>query len=51
KIDIDKNEQLAASYNVRSVPTLMVFKNGNLEWRASGVQPAATLEQVLQQYY
>ena len=51
KIDIDKNEQLAASYNVRSVPTLMVFKNGKLEWRASGVQPAATLEQVLQQYY
>ena len=51
KIDIDKNEQLASIYNVRSVPTLMVFKNGELKWRASGVQSADALEQVLQQYY
>ena len=47
----DKNEQLAAIYNVRSVPTLMVFKNGELKWRASGVQSAAALEQTLAQYY
>ena len=47
KIDIDKNEQLAAIYNVRSVPTLMVFKNGELKWRASGVQSAAALEQTV----
>lgn len=51
KIDIDKNEQLAAIYNVRSVPTLMVFKNGELKWRASGVQSASALEQTLAQYY
>ena len=51
KIDIDKNEQLAAIYNVRSVPTLMIFKNGKLEWRESGVQQAAKLEQLLAQYY
>lgn len=50
-IDIDKNEQLAAIYNVRSVPTLMVFKNGKLEWRESGVQPIEKLEQILAQYY
>lgn len=50
KIDIDKNEQLAAIYNVRSVPTLMVFKNGKLEWRASGVQSADALKSVLDQY-
>ncbi len=50
-IDIDKNEQLAAVYNVRSVPTLMVFKNGKLEWRESGVQPIEKLEQILAQYY
>ncbi len=49
KVDIDKNEQLAANYNIRSVPTLMVFKNGELKWRASGVQSMATLEQVLQE--
>lgn len=51
KIDIDKNEQLASIYNVRSVPTLMVFKDGKLEWRASGVQSVESLEQVLAQYY
>ena len=50
KVDIDKNEQLAAQYNVRSVPTLMVFKNGKLEWRTAGVQSAETLEQVINQY-
>lgn len=51
KIDIDKNEQLAVIYNVRSVPTLMIFKNGKLEWRESGVQQTAKLEQLLTQYY
>lgn len=51
KIDIDKNEQLAALYNVRSVPTLMVFKNGKMEWRESGVQQVEKLEQILAQYY
>lgn len=51
KIDIDKNEQLASLYNVRSVPTLMVFKNGKMEWRESGVQQAEKLEQILAQYY
>lgn len=51
KVDIDKNEQLAAAYNVRSVPTLMVFKGGQLKWRESGVMQVAALEQVLAQYY
>ena len=43
KVDIDKNKQLAAAYNVRSVPTL--------KWRESGVMQVAALEQVLAQYY
>lgn len=50
KVDIDKNEPLAAAYNVRSVPTLMLFKNGKLEWRTAGVQQLATLEQVINQF-
>lgn len=51
KIDIDKNQQLAGVYNVRSVPTLMIFKGGELKWRTSGVQSAAALESELQKYY
>ena len=50
KVDIDKNQELAQKYQVRSVPTLMVFKNGQIEWRQSGVTQADTLAQVLNQY-
>ena len=51
KIDIDKNQELAAIYNVRSVPTLMIFRNGELKRRTSGAQPIQTLEQELEKYY
>ena len=42
-MDIDKNPHYARKYNVQSVPTLMIFKNGKVVWRASGVQPARTM--------
>lgn len=51
KIDIDKNQNLSAVYNVRSVPTLMIFKDGELKWRVSGVQQASVLENELAKYY
>lgn len=51
KIDIDKNQQLSTVYNVRSVPTLMIFQNGELKWRQSGVQPLETLEAELAKLY
>ena len=51
KIDIDKNQQLSSVYNVRSVPTLMIFKDGELKGRVSGVQQAAVLESELAKYY
>ena len=37
KIDVDKNQPLAAKFQVRSVPTLILFKNGKPVWRQSGV--------------
>lgn len=37
KIDVDKNQQLASRYQVRGVPTMMLFHNGKQLWRQSGV--------------
>ncbi len=50
KIDVDKNPQPARSYNVQGVPTLIIFKNGEIKWRQSGVIQAKQLVQLLQQY-
>lgn len=50
KIDVDKNPQVAAQYQIRGVPTLVVFKNGEAQWRQSGVQPKRLLVDILTQY-
>lgn len=48
KIDVDKNPQAAATYQVRGVPTLILFKKGKIVWQQSGVVPERELLQVLQ---
>lgn len=50
KIDVDKNQQLAAQLQVQGVPTLAIYKSGELKWRQSGVVPAHQLVPILKQY-
>lgn len=47
KIDVDKNRALAAKFTIQSVPTLMIFKNGNVVWRHSGGMDKAGLKNML----
>jgi thioredoxin len=45
KLNVDENPKTAAKYNVMSIPTLMVFKNGEMASRQVGAAPKAKLEQ------
>lgn len=47
KIDVDKNQQAAAKYQIRSVPTLIIFKKGEIKWRQSAVFSANDLERLI----
>lgn len=50
KVDVDKNPQAAAAYQVQGVPTLIVFKGGKPVWRQSGVVPKVGLVNILNQF-
>ncbi|MBS1733270.1 MAG: thioredoxin [Bacteroidetes bacterium] len=49
KVDVDKNPQAAAAYQIQGVPTLVLFKKGKVLWRQSGVVPARELEKLIVQ--
>ena len=45
KIDVDKNQETAAKFKVRGVPTFLLFKNGEIQWRSAGMQSRKDLTQ------
>ncbi len=50
KVDVDKNQQAAGEYQVQSVPTLILFKNGQPLWRQSGVIQKSGLISVIKKF-
>lgn len=50
KIDVDKNKELADALRVKGLPTLMIYKKGEMKWRQSGEQDANTLIGLVKEY-
>lgn len=50
KVDVDKNPAAAQAYQVRGVPTLAIFRNGDVVWRVSGVVSAQQLQEAVERY-
>jgi thioredoxin 1 len=48
KIDVDRNPMVASAFNVRSIPTLIVFQNGKPQWRKTGMASAIELQRVME---
>ena len=49
KIDVDKNPEVSSQYQIRGVPTLMLFKKGEIKWKQAGVSQSSFLEQIINQ--
>ncbi len=50
KVDVDKSPQASQAFNISGVPTLVLFKDGKIAWRQSGVVPAPRLEKIIRSY-
>jgi len=50
KINVDKNKRIAAQYHIQSIPTLILFKEGQIKWKRTGVVPAKQIEQIINQH-
>jgi thioredoxin 1 len=47
KINVDNNPEISAKYGIRSIPTLMLFKNGQLKFNQAGVLPAEKIKRII----
>ena len=50
KIDVDKNPSIASQYQIRGVPTLIIFKEGKEVWKQSGVLQANQLIEIIKRF-
>ena len=50
KIDVDQNSGLASQLGIQGVPTFMLFKEGEMKWRQSGMQSAKALIDIIDQF-
>ena len=50
KVDVDRNPGTAGHYQVSGVPTLILFKKGQILWRQSGAMSAGQLSQIIRQH-
>ena len=50
KVDVDKNAATANQFSISGVPTLILFRKGQILWRQSGVVPANQLKQIIEKY-
>ncbi len=50
KVNVDRNTVIASKYRIQSIPTLLLFRNGELKWQSSGVHPSHVLRQNIQAY-
>jgi thioredoxin 1 len=50
KIDVEKNQELADALRVKGLPTLIIYKDGEMKWRQSGEQDASTIINIVQEY-
>lgn len=47
KVDVEKNRKAASKYDIRSIPTLILFKNGKILWRKTGVAQVGEIKQAV----
>lgn len=49
KVDVDRNPHIASKYQIRSIPTIMLFKNGEPKWTGLGVRPVNEIKSIVQE--